>query len=166
MSAHAKILVLGPPDGDQGRFVGMLSRVKIRSSASTRTGDGVLPMSFGRVPLEPDLDLQLYSADRENAGQVAQALAAGLVGAVLTIDRKDLSDPHYLHVALDELHSAGITTVVVTTAANADLEEVRASLDLPSTTQVLACPQIDHDGVKQVLIALLETVCTELESVA
>ena len=156
MSGTAKVLVLGPPDGAQGAFVGTISQVKVRSSART-SGDGVIPMHFGRVRIEADLDLQIFGAERDQAAPVLDAISSGLVGAIILCDSNDIQDPHYAATALDELAQRGIPSVVVATGEEPDTEMVGRALNLSGNTPVIAHGLIDRDAVKSSIVSVLET---------
>ena len=155
MSGTAKVLVLGPPDGAQGAFVGTISQVKVRSSART-AGDGVIPMHFGRVKIEADLDLQIFGAERDQAVPVLDAISSGLVGAIILCDGDDVQDPHYAASALDELNQRGIPSLVVATGDEPDAQKVGNALNL-SESSVVVHGLIDREAVKASLVSVLET---------
>ncbi|MCA1839196.1 MAG: hypothetical protein ABR507_12690 [Actinomycetota bacterium] len=165
MTNTAKVLVLGPPDGPQGAFVGTVSQVKVRSSART-TGDGVIPMHFGRVRLESDLDLQIFGAERDQAAPVLDAIASGLVGAIVLFDEAERSDPHYAALALDELSQRGVPWIVVVWGDQPDPSVAADALNLTGVAPVVVYGQIDKESVKSSIVSVLETALVATEGAA
>lgn len=162
----SKVLVLGPPDGLQDDFVTSISKVKVRSSARQASGEGVIPMLFGRVPLGDGLDLQLFGAERDQAPVVLDAISKGLIGAIVLVEPSDTIDPHYAASALDELASRSIPTVVLATGSDDIDAALRQALNLGENLQALACHQVDREQVKRSLVAVLETALDLVEGVA
>lgn len=152
----AKILVIGPPDGPQGQFVLSISEVKVRSSARTTSGEDTVPMDFGRVRIGVDLDLQLFGFDRESIGLVADAVAPGIVGAVVLAGQDDEQDPYYTLAALDELSARGIPAVIALDALAAGSPKLSVELGTDKGLQVVPYRTLDKETVKALLLGLLE----------
>lgn len=167
MSESAKLLILGPPDGPHGAFVSSVSEVKIRSSARTPTGSavGFVPMDFGRVRIAIDLDLQLFGFERDQAGTVSDAVAPGIVGAILLIDEQDGVDPHYAARALDELSQRGIVTVIGITGAGIDSRNLLETLGAPDA-KVVPVLDTERQTVKEAIVTVLEAALESEESAA
>lgn len=164
MELSAKVLIVGGPSGKQGDFLNTISQVKIKSSAPSRSGDGVIPMHFGRVQLGPDLDLQLFGADRDRISEVIEAISPGVVGSIVLVDSADAGDPHLTAEALDQINHVGLPAVVVRTddVAAEGLEQV---LSLPPGS-ISDCTQMDREDVKQVVLRLLESALQVVEGSA
>src|SRR5918999_323702 len=113
MITSAKLLVPGPPQGDQAAIVAAISEVKIQSSARKPTGSGFVPMDFGRLKVGGNLDLQLFGFDRDQVKVVGEAIAPGIVGALAVVNATDMLDPSAALASLAALDSIGATTVVV-----------------------------------------------------
>lgn len=165
MTATAKMLVVGPPDGDQGALVSAISEVKVRSSARNPSGESFVPMDFGRVKISIDLDLQLFGFERDQVGVVTDAISPGIVGALLLIERQDLTDPHYAVQALIDLAERGIVTLI---AVPADLHpgDVVEHLQVPPDVVVAPLPQVDRVSVKSLIVSLLEAAMAAAEGSA
>lgn len=165
MPYTAKLLVVGPPDGPQGQVVASISEVKVRSSARTASGEGTVPMDFGRVRISADLDLQLFGFERDRIGAVAEAVAPGVVGAILIAEDNDRHDPHYASAALDELATRGIPTVIALDGRSSDPGPVQAVLgagDIP----VIPYFTLDRATVKSMVVSALEAAVAAAEGSA
>lgn len=157
MDTTAKILVLGPPEGPQGQFVSAVSEVKVRSSTrTTASGEGTVPMDFGRVRLGIDLDLQLFGFDRDRAGIVADAVAPGVLGAVILVSREDVEDPHFASTALDELSVRAIPSIVAIDDHLTEPAKVSEALRLSPGAPVATYATLDKETVKTILVQVLE----------
>lgn len=167
MSTTAKLLVLGPPDGAQGAFVSAVSEVKVRSSARTptATGEGYVPMDFGRVRIALDLDLQLFGFERDQVGVVADAITPGIVGAVLLVDESDAEDPHYAAGALEQLAERGIPAIIGATGSTLDPIKMPDLLEAPDIRGV-SLSEMDRGSVKQAILTVLEVALAAEESAA
>lgn len=166
MAATTKLLVVGPPEGPQGRFVSAISEVKVRSSARTATGEGTVPMDFGRVRIGVDLDLQLFGFDRDRVSVVADAVAPGIVGAVLLVGGEDTSDPHFASNALDELASRGVPVVLAIDGGESELAAVKNALNASSDMPVIPYANLDRDTVKSIVVAALGAAVSKAEGSA
>jgi signal recognition particle receptor subunit beta len=162
----AKILVIGPPEGPQSQFVSSICEVKVRSSARTTSGEDTVPMDFGRVRIGIDLDLQLFGFDRDRIGLVADAVAPGIVGAVVLSAQQDEEDPFYTLAALDELASRGITAVVAVDALATRSPKLSEELGGAARTQVVPYATLDKETVKSILLGVLEAAVLASEGSA
>lgn len=160
----AKLLIVGSPGGSQSKFVSAISEVKVRSSSKTPRGDSeFVPMDFGRVSVDEDLDLQMFGVERDQVGVIADAIAPGIVGAVVLIDKTEAADPHFSAQALDELSHRGIVHIIAgTTGVNK--QSLQMSLDLPSNSEVVSCKPADRESVKTTIIKVLEAALEAAES--
>ena len=154
MIGSAKLLVPGPPDGDQSRIVSAISEVKIQSSARNPTGAGYVPMDFGRLKVGDDLDLQLFGFERDQVAVVTDAVAPGVVGALAVINAHDVLDPAEAVSALYGLASFGLTTVVV---GPSDFETslLAGKLNVPES-HVFQYSQVDRKVVKAMILKVLD----------
>lgn len=166
MASTVKVLVLGGPDGEQGRFVTSVSKIKVKSSTAAPSGEGTIPMHFGRVRLGIDLDLQIFGAERDQVSQVVDAIRPGLAGVILLFDENDAKDPHFAAQALDELSQLGLKVLVVSTVESSDHNAAHRVLNLPMGSPVLTCAEIDREMVKASLLSLLEAVLQDAQGSA
>lgn len=165
MQGAAKVLVVGPPDGPQGQFVSAISEVKVRSSARTASGEGTVPMDFGRVRLGIDLDLQLFGFDRDRVPIVADAVAPGVVGAVVIVGEDDKKDPHFASSALDELAARGIPAILAIDIKE-DPVAIRRALSASASTPIVPYTKLNKASVKSVVVAVLEAAVQAAEGSA
>lgn len=164
MSGAVKLLVVGPPDGPQGRFVSAISEVKVRSSARTPS-EATVPMDFGRLRLGIGLDLQLFGFERDRVSVVADAVSPGIIGAVVLLGEPDKTDPHFASAALDELSARGIPSVLAIDAEE-DAGVLKQALSVASTAQIVPYKKLDKDSVKSVVVAVLEVAVQVAEGSA
>jgi signal recognition particle receptor subunit beta len=158
----AKLLVLGGPGGSQGAFVAAISEVKVRSSTRTPQGEGFVPMDFGRLKLDEDLDLQVFGVERDQVDLILGSISPGIVGAIVLVGRDDLEDPHYSVAALEELSERGIAALV---AATEDLGA--EALDrLANGNSTIKLEVIDRPSAKTAIVTLLESVLESVEGTA
>lgn len=163
--SSAKVLVIGSPAGLQGRFVGAISQVKVRSSARTTSGEDFVPMDFGRIKIDDQLDLQIFGVERDRVGVIVDAIAPGIVGALLLAEPADTSDPHFSSQALDELSEKGIFTVIARTSAEIDPTGLAGALSL-NGNDLVDCVNLDRESAKNALVKLFEAVLEAAESAA
>jgi hypothetical protein len=154
MITSAKLLVPGPPQGDQSAIVAAISEVKIQSTARNPTGVGFVPLDFGRVKVGGDLDLQLFGFDRDQVHVVGEAVAPGIIGALSVINATDMLDASSALGALDALASIGTTTVVV---GPSDFEPslVAEKLNVDES-HVFQYGAVDRKVVKRMILKILE----------
>lgn len=155
MNTTPKILILGPPDGPQSKFVNEIAQIKVKSSARAASDNGFIPMQFGRVKLGDDADLQLFGAERDQTRSVVETISEGLVGAILLTDEYDLQDPHFASDALDELTERRIPTIVGRTSEKVTDSEIEQTLSIPAGS-VQSCTDLDRPDIKAMLVAVLE----------
>jgi signal recognition particle receptor subunit beta len=163
--ATGKVIVVGPPGGDQGSFVGAVSNVRIRASNHMPSGEGFIPMDYGRVQIGVDLDLQIFGVDRDQIATVADALSPGIAGALVLICSEDLEDPHYAGQAFDVLAQRGIPYLSACKGLE-DIEQARFIFSLPSTASIVEYNQVDLASVKEALVRVLETAMQSAEGSA
>lgn len=161
----AKVLIIGGPGGRQGDFLNTISQVKIKSSAPARSGEGVIPMHFGRVQVGPDLDMQLFGADRDRVGEVIEAISPGIVGGIVLVDSTDTNDPHFTSEALDLMSQHGVPAVVVRTDPDVPSEGIERVLSLPAGS-VGDCIGMEKEAVKQAVVSVLEAAVAMAEGSA
>lgn len=162
MSDTAKLLVLGPPAGPQSTFVSSISEVRVKSSTHNPSGQGFVPMDFGRVRLDSELDLQLFGFDRDQITTVADAVSPGIVGAVVFVT--DPEDPHYALAAMDELGRRRIPFVIAA-GEGVDDQALARSLAVDPSSVIPAGP-LDREAVKAVVVRVLEEAMAVAEGSA
>ncbi|HVE76242.1 MAG TPA: hypothetical protein VND22_05695 [Actinomycetota bacterium] len=153
MKKVPKVLVLGPAEGPQGEFVKVVSQVKVRSSAGT--GEGVVPMHFGRIRFSEGLDLQVYGADRERVEVVVEALRVGLIGGLVLFSAQDLESPEEFRSAVAHLRKSGIPLTAAAIGNSIDKQAATESLGLHGL-RVLNLNSLDKETVKAALLTVLE----------
>ncbi len=166
MPTPAKLLIIGSPDGEHSRFVSAISEVKVKSSARKASGEGTVPMDFGRVRVDDEIDLQIFGVARDSVATIADAVSPGIIGAVLILGTDTVDDPHFSRQALDDLTERGLITVIATSRPSEDPGAVLAALGLPTNIAVVDLSVIDKQAAKQAILMLLEAALQAAESAA
>ena len=161
----AKVLIVGGPGGRQGDFLNAISQVKIRSSAPSRSGEGVIPMHFGRVELGADLDMQFFGAERDRVSEIIEAISPGIVGGIILVDSADLEDPHFTSEALDLINHHGLPAIVVRTDPMVPTDGIESLLSLHAGS-VGDCVDMDREAVKEIVVSLLQAAVAVAEGSA
>lgn len=170
-----KIVVSGGFGVGKTTFVAAVSEITplrteaAMTSASVRVDDATwLPdkttttvaMDFGRITFDDTLRLYLFGTPgQERFGFMWDELVRGALGAVVLVDTRRLD---HCYSSIDYYEARDIPFVVaVNQFDDAPLhhrDDVRYALNVADDVPMLRCDARDRESVKDVLIALLETV--------
>jgi signal recognition particle receptor subunit beta len=167
----AKILVVGGPGSGKTTFLRTLAGEDVASAPAARVSGGwhrmrkrmrhVPPLELGRITLDDDLILYLFSATRADlGGQLWDEIAHGAIGAVVLADPRRLQDSF---AAIDDFEQRRLPFIVavnrfgpMTHTAN----DVREALAVPADVPVMFCDARQPLSAKAILHRLVRHTIT------
>ncbi len=174
-----KIVVVGGFGVGKTTLVGSVSEIRplTTEEVMTRAGVGVddpsavrqkrsttVAFDFGRITLSPESVLYLFGAPgQERFWFLWDRLFTGALGAVVLLDDRRLDESWY---AIDRLEHHGTPFVVARNTFEPprhSLAQIREALDLSPGVPLLDCDARRRESGKQVLIELVQHLCTRAE---
>ncbi|MDP9021343.1 MAG: ATP/GTP-binding protein [Actinomycetota bacterium] len=168
-----KIVVAGPFAAGKTTLIRTISEITVLStereiSDHTRAlkSETTVAMDFGRITVAGNLALYLFGTPgQERFDFMWEILAEGMLGFVLVVDaeRDESLDEgarilkFFLDVA-DVPYVVAVNKVPAGDDADEHVARARERLRLPSDVRVVAADVRERDSVKEVVVALLETV--------
>ncbi|CAN5910830.1 ATP/GTP-binding protein [soil metagenome] len=170
-----KIVVSGGFGVGKTTFVSAVSEIKPLRTEAAMTAESVqvddatwLPdkttttvaMDFGRITFDDTLRLYLFGTPgQERFGFMWDQLVRGSLGAVVLVDTRRLD---HCYSSIDYYEGRDIPFVVAVNqfddAPQHHRDDVRYALNVAGGVPMLRCDARDRESVKEVLLALLETV--------
>lgn len=170
-----KIVVSGGFGVGKTTFVGAISEIVPLRTEAAMTSESIqvddatwLPgkstttvaMDFGRITLDDALRLYLFGTPgQERFGFMWDDLVRGALGAVVLVDTRRLD---HCYSSVDYYEEHGIPFVVAVNqfedAPHHHRDDVRYALNIADDVPMVRCDARDRESVKEVLVALLETV--------
>ena len=175
-----KIVVTGPFAAGKTTLIETISEVAIVSTDeavsahATESGKArtTVAMDFGRLTFGEDCSLFLFGTPGQRRFEVMwEILSEGMIGFILLIhaaDPRSLEEAAHIFEQFkryaDVPYLVGVTHVDLLDGAPDDLiEVVRARLELPPETTVVACDPRRRDDVKSLMLTVLREVHDRLE---
>ncbi len=168
----AKILVVGGPGSGKTTFLHTLAGEAVASAPAARTPGGwhrirkrmrhPPPLELGRITLDDDLILYLFSAARADlGGQLWDEITHGAIGAVVLADPRRLQDSF---AAIDDFEQRRLPFIVavnrfgpMTHTAN----DVREALAVRADVPVMFCDARQPLSAKAILHRLVRHTITQ-----
>jgi hypothetical protein len=162
-----KVIVIATPAANAAAFIGAVSDMTVLSmrqqSAGAASGlpPSTLTLDFGRISVDDDLALYLFGVPGE--GRLAlpgEALAGGVVGAVLLFDASDEIAVGHARAAARFFGSRSDAPYVLAASGMTDsgetaLKVLRAAVEIGNDVPLRAVDVHDRESVKAVVLALL-----------
>jgi uncharacterized protein len=173
-----KMVVTGPFSAGKTEFIRSVSEIdvvsterKISSTSEKAVKESTtVAMDFGRITVDDDLVLYLFGTPGQRRFDFMwEILSEGMLGFVVMVDSTRPETFREARSILETFHAYAPTPYVV--AANKqdikeawDLEDMRHVLRLDDKIKLISCVATDRDSVKAILLELLYSILSEMES--
>jgi uncharacterized protein len=172
-----KMVVTGPFSAGKTEFIRSVSEIdvvsterKISSEAEKIKETTTVAMDFGRITVDEDLVLYLFGTPGQKRFDFMwEILSEGMLGFIVMVDSTRPETFREARSILETFHAYAPTPYVV--AANKqdmedawEPEDMRHVLHLDSKVKLISCVATDRDSVKSILLELLYTILSEMES--
>ncbi|KPL78940.1 GTP-binding protein [Ornatilinea apprima] len=172
-----KIVVTGPFSAGKTEFIRTVSEIDVVSTERKITAEAerikqttTVAMDFGRITVDDDLVLYLFGTPGQKRFDFMwEILSEGMLGFIVVVDSNRPETFREARSILQTFKAYAPTPYVV--AANKqdspdawDLEDMRVALRLDPDVKLLPCVALDKEKVKTVLLELLFTIQTLMES--
>jgi len=172
-----KIVVTGPFSAGKTEFIRSVSEIdvvsterKISAEAEKIKESTTVAMDFGRITVDEDLILYLFGTPGQRRFDFMwEILSEGMLGFIVMVDSARPETFREARSILETFRAYAPTPYVV--AANKqdaldawEIEDMRVALRLDPKVKFLPCVAHDKETVKKVLLELLYTILTEMET--
>jgi len=173
-----KMVVTGPFNAGKTKFIRSVSEIDVVSTERKLTLDTeravkeatTVAMDFGRITVDDDLVLYLFGTPGQKRFDFMwEILSEGMLGFIVMVDSARPETFREARSILETFRAYAPTPYVVTAnkqdAKDAwELEDMRHALRLDAKVKLLPCVATNRDTVKTVLLELLYSILTEMES--
>ena len=171
-----KMVVTGPFSAGKTMFIQTVSEIDVVSTEQKTTSKSemikertTVAMDFGRITVDDELMLYLFGTPGQKRFDFMwEILSQGMLGFIVMVDSTRPETFREARRILETFRSYAPTPFIV--AANKQdledawpLEDLRIALRLGKSTKLLPCVAIEKETVKDILIALLDDIITELQ---
>ena len=172
-----KMVVTGPFNAGKTEFIRSVSEIdvvsterKITSRAERVKESTTVAMDFGRITIDDDLVLYLFGTPGQKRFDFMwEILSEGMLGFIVMVDSTRPETFREARTILETFRAYAPTPYVV--AANKqdsddawEIDDLRLALRLDGKTKLLPCVATRREKVKNVLLELLYSILTEIES--
>ncbi|MEK6256112.1 MAG: ATP/GTP-binding protein [Chloroflexota bacterium] len=172
-----KMVVTGPFNAGKTEFIQTVSEIDVVSTEKKITAEAekvksstTVAMDFGRITVDDDLVLYLFGTPGQKRFDFMwEILSEGMLGFIVMVDSTRPETFREARSILETFRAYAPTPYIV--AANKqDLEDaweaddMRIALRLDPAVQLIPTISVDKESVKTGLLALLQTIISELDS--
>jgi small GTP-binding protein len=172
-----KMVVTGPFNAGKTEFIQTVSEIdvvsterKISSEAERIKDATTVAMDFGRITVDDTLVLYLFGTPGQKRFDFMwEILSEGMLGFIVMVDSARPETFREARSILETFRAYAPTPYVV--AANKqdmpdawEIDDMRIALRLDPAIKLLPCVSIEKESVKEVLLELLGSILTELDS--
>lgn len=172
-----KMVVTGPFNAGKTEFIRSVSEIdvvsterKISSEIEKVKQSTTVAMDFGRITVDDDLVLYLFGTPGQKRFDFMwEILSEGMLGFVVMVDSTRPETFREARSILETFRAYAPTPYVV--AANKqdkedawETEDMRIALRLDPKVKLIECVAHDKESVKTILLELLYSILTEMET--
>jgi signal recognition particle receptor subunit beta len=172
------MVVTGPFNAGKTEFIRTVSEIdivsterKISAEAERIKNTTTVAMDFGRITVDKDLILYLFGTPGQKRFDFMwEILSEGMLGFVVMVDSTRPETFREARNILETFRAYAPTPYVV--AANKqdradawEIEDMRIALRLDQNIKMLRCVATQKDSVKTILLELLYTIISELDTI-
>ena len=171
-----KMVITGPFNSGKTEFIKTVSEIdvvdtekKISSRSDRVKETTTVAMDFGRITVDDELVLYLFGTPGQKRFDFMwEILSEGMLGFIVMVDSTRPETFREARTILETFRVYAPTPYVV--AANKqdqrdswEVNDIRIALRLSNNVKLIPCVAFDREAVKNVLLALLYSILTELE---
>ena len=172
-----KMVITGPFSAGKTEFIQSVSEIdvvatekKITSEAERIKDTTTVAMDFGRITVDDDLVLYLFGTPGQKRFDFMwEILSEGMLGFIVMVDSARPETFREARSILETFRAYAPTPYVV--AANKqdredawEVDDMRIALRMDPKVKLLPCIAVDKESVKNVLLELLYSILTEMET--
>jgi small GTP-binding protein len=172
-----KMVVTGPFNAGKTEFIQTVSEIdvvsterKITSEAEQIKTSTTVAMDFGRITVDDNLMLYLFGTPGQKRFDFMwEILSEGMLGFIVMVDSTRPETFREARSILETFRAYAPTPYVV--AANKqdlsdawEVDDLRIALRLDPAIKLISCVSVEKDSVKNILLELLSSILSEIES--
>ena len=172
-----KMVVTGPFNAGKTEFIQTVSEIDVVSTERKLSSPEerikemtTVAMDFGRITVDESLVLYLFGTPGQKRFDFMwEILSEGMLGFIVIVDSTAPETFREARNILEAFRAFSPTPYVVAASKQDldgawDLEDMRIALRLEAKDKLLPCVALEKEAVKNVLLALLESILQELDS--